>query len=451
MRSVYTKIVGWCFGALLLSLVAIISVSLAVSSRAFRGQAMMQRSLLFRLDGAVRAYELGGPAQLASTLQQFSKYFPDEQHLTDVKGRDLVSGKDLSALLRTSRDGRPQPFGKHMVMVVSDGRRPYRLLELLDPPPFNIVSILPYYIPILVVLAGLCLLLASNLALPLKKLAVAVDRFGAGDLDARADLHRSDEIGELAGAFNRMAERITTLLTAERRLLLDISHELRSPLARLSFAAELTRTAKDRDAAATRLRKEIDRLTGLVNGLIQATQAEAECSSLPLAAVPVEDLVGEIVDDCRLEASAKDCEIILVSQFSESLPMDPELMRRAIENVLRNAIRFSPERARVEIRMEQQEKGDLLIRIRDYGPGVPADMMERIFLPFFRGDPSRNTSGGVGLGLAIAQRAIRLHGGEIRARNADPGLEVTISIPCVNAARAQDTSTITRSAPLPIG
>jgi two-component system sensor histidine kinase CpxA len=316
------------------------------------------------------------------------------------------------------------------VVVVSDGQRPYRLIALLDPPSFNFISIVPYFLPILIVLAGLCLLLASNLALPLKKLAITVDRFGSGDLDVRADLRRKDEIGELANAFNQMADRITTLLTAERQLLQDISHELRSPLARLSFAVELVRTTDDREMAVARLRKEIDRLTGLVSGLIQVTQAEGEGSSLPLAEVSVQKLISEIVDDCQVEAFAKGCGVAFRSQYPESLPMDAELMRRAIENVVRNAIRFSPKGTEVEVSTEH-ERDRLHIRVRDYGPGVPPEMLDRLFVPFFRVDTSRNASGGgVGLGLSIAQRAVRLHGGEIRALNASPGLEVTIDLPC---------------------
>ena len=435
MRSVYTKILAWCFGALLLSLIAIVVVFVVVSSRTMRGQSMMQKSHLYRLDEAIRAYESGGADQLAASLKQFSRYFPEEQHLTDAQGRDLVTGVDRAALLEGADSTMPRRYGKHVVVVVSDGQRPYRLIALLDPPSFNFISIVPYFLPILIVLAGLCLLLASNLALPLKKLAITVDRFGAGDLDVRADLRRKDEIGELANAFNQMADRITTLLTAERRLLQDISHELRSPLARLSFAVELVRTTDDREMAVARLRKEIDRLTGLVSGLIQVTQAEGEGSSLPLAEVSVQKLISEIIDDCQVEAFGKGCGVVFHSQYVESLPLDAELMRRAIENVVRNAIRFSPKGTEVEVSTEH-ERDRLHIRVRDYGPGVPPEMLDRIFAPFFRVDSSRNASGGgVGLGLSIAQRAVRLHGGEVRARNANPGLEVTIYLPRPIAAR----------------
>jgi two-component system sensor histidine kinase CpxA len=130
--------------------------------------------------------------------------------------------------------------------------------------PIDPGSALPYYLLILAAIAVLCWLLAVNIASPLRSLARTVDRFGGGELSLRVNSKRRDEIGDLARSYDQMAERIQTLLTAERRLLRDISHELRSPLARLSFAAELTKTAEDRSAAAARLRKEIDRLTSLV-------------------------------------------------------------------------------------------------------------------------------------------------------------------------------------------
>ena len=164
----------------------------------------------------------------------------------------------------------PAPDGKHRFLVVYENY-------------FDLSQYLPYYLLILAAVALLCWILATNLASPLRGLARVVDRFGAGDLSVRVNSSRKDEIGEVGRAFDRMAERIGTLLTAERRLL-HISHELRSPLARLSFAAELARTADDRDAAIARMNKEIARLTDLVGGLIQVTRAEGDPPPTPAKA-----------------------------------------------------------------------------------------------------------------------------------------------------------------------
>jgi two-component system sensor histidine kinase CpxA len=228
-----------------------------------------------------------------------------------------------------------------------------------------------------------------------------------------------------------MAERIGTLLTAERRLLQDISHELRSPLARLSFAAELARTAENRDAAIDRLNKEIARLTDLVGGLIQVTRVEGDPEAHNTEDLRLDGLVTEVVNDCRMEAEARGSRITLDAEPQLTLRGDREVLRRAIENVLRNSIRYTPAGSSVEVNLATT--GDAArIAVRDYGPGVPEDVLPKIFQPFFRVDDSRDTAtGGVGLGLAIASRAIGLHHGRLWAENVAPGLKVWIELPLV--------------------
>jgi two-component system sensor histidine kinase CpxA len=228
-----------------------------------------------------------------------------------------------------------------------------------------------------------------------------------------------------------MAERIGTLLTAERRLLQDISHELRSPLARLSFAAELARTAEDRDAAIARMKKEIARLTDLVGGLIQVTRAEGDPAAGSSEGLRLDELLGEVVDDCRVEADARNCRLAFNAGREINMHGDREVLRRAVENVLRNAIRYTPAGTSVDIQLDDTEDA-ARISVRDYGPGVPAEALPKIFQPFFRVDDSRYTAtGGVGLGLAIASRAIGLHHGKLWAENTDPGLKVWIELPLV--------------------
>jgi two-component system sensor histidine kinase CpxA len=288
---------------------------------------------------------------------------------------------------------------------------------------------LPYYGLILLAVALLCWLLAFNIGSPLRALARTVDRFGQGDLSIRAQSDRHDEIGELAASFDRMADRIETLLTAERRLLQDVSHELRSPLARLGFAAELVRTAPDRDQAVSRLRKEISRLSDLVGALLQMTRAEGDPASGERKEFLLDKLIADLVEDCSVEAAAHRCEIVFQSAGKVPMVGDPELTRRAIENVLRNAVQYSPESAQVDVQLEVSS-GAARIGIRDRGAGVPDEQLTRIFEPFFRVDSSRNsTTGGMGLGLAIASRAVSLHHGRIEAKNEHPGLLVTINVP----------------------
>jgi len=288
----------------------------------------------------------------------------------------------------------------------------------------------PYHGLLLVTVAVLCAALGANLASPLRRLAQTVDRFGAGDLSARSGSTRKDEIGDVSRAFDRMADRISTLLTAERRLLQDISHELRSPLARLAFAAELARTAPDREAAIERLKKEIARLTDLVGGLIQVTRAEGDPDAARRQLLELPGLVSRVIDDCRLEATQRGCVIEWTTGPSLSLRGDPEMLRRAVENILRNAIRYTAAGSKVEVSLTTAAAHTARLAIRDYGPGVPPEALEKIFNPFFRLDDARDSAtGGVGLGLAIAQRAVTLHHGRVWAQAANPGLRVSIELP----------------------
>jgi len=264
---------------------------------------------------------------------------------------------------------------------------------------------------------------------PVKQLAGVVDRFGTGELTARATPRSKDEIGNLGRSFNAMAERIHTLLTTERQLLQDVSHELRSPLARLTFEAEMVRNTSDRDAAATRLRREIERLSELVGTLIDMARAEGEPGAVEMEVLCLNDLLLATAEDSEVEARAAGCSIDVKAQRETYLQGNVELLRRAIENILRNAIRYAPPESTVEVRLER-EANFARITVRDYGPGIPEKLRERIFHPFFRADASRDErTGGLGLGLAIAQRAVRVHNGDITATNASPGALLTITLP----------------------
>jgi two-component system sensor histidine kinase CpxA len=257
----------------------------------------------------------------------------------------------------------------------------------------------------------------------------AVDRFGRGDLAARVGSQRRDELGQLARTFDQMADRIQILMTAERRLLLDISHELRSPLARLSVAVELARSGEDAESHLNRIQKEADRLNSLVGELLQVTRAEGDPSQRRLEQVPIGALVAEVVDDCTIEAEARGCRLHLAGSEAVTLAGDAELLRRAVENVVRNAIRHAPAGTAVEVSVTS-ESGQVLVTVRDYGSGVPEESLSRIFDPFYRVDTDRNrNSGGVGLGLAIAKRAVELHKGRLSATNANPGLLVKLELP----------------------
>lgn len=430
--KVYTKILLWSFGTLVLSLVAFVGVSIYVSMRNMEHGNMVPRFHALLMEEAIEAWQSGGQPALAAHMQRVTRHMPGTHYLTDAAGLDLATGEDRSKLLAIARPdtGPPKHFENRQVVMYPSPDGQYRFLVVFENY-FDLSQYLPYYLLILAAVALLCWILATNLASPLRSLARVVDRFGAGDLSVRVNSSRKDEIGEVGRAFDRMAERIATLLTAERRLLQDISHELRSPLARLSFAAELARTAEDREAAITRMKKEIARLTDLVGGLIQVTRAEGDPAANSSESLRLDQLLGEVVDDCRVEADARGCQIAFSAKRELTMHGDREVLRRAVENVVRNAIRYTPAATSVDVQLDATT-GAARISVRDYGPGVPDEALPKIFQPFFRVDDSRHTAtGGVGLGLAIASRAIGLHHGKLWAENTHPGLKVWIELPLV--------------------
>ncbi len=432
-RSMALKILAWCIAALLLSLAAFFAVASINTRRMapfFNGLSSLQR------DDAIHAYETQGPDGLRIYLAHLKQYIPASYYLIDAQGIDLVSGTHRPDFLVPDRQSR------RFVSSSSDNR--YYFVVVAQPrPPQSVWTYLPFYmlVPLAVGLLGWAL--AFNIASPLRRMAQVVDRFGRGDLSARIAFTRKDEIGGLARAFDLMAGRIETLLTAERRLLQDISHELRSPLTRIGFAAALTRTAEDREAAAERLKKEISRLSELVNALLQVTRAEGDPSTRNMQDVSLPDLLRTVVDDSQVEARARGCEISLTGSEPLILQGDYELLRRAVENVVRNAIRYAPPGTTVEVGVETSAE-IVNIRVRDYGPGVPEDALPKLFHPFFRVESARDSaSGGTGLGLAIAQRAVAVHSGNISAQNANPGLVITISVP-IQSAKHHDESVLSR-------
>ena len=374
--------------------------------------------------------KLVGQKALAVYLESLESLYPGTHRLLlDTAGRDLLTGADRSQLWARAKSGRTRfvPTGPILTARLS---RDQHYVLVFAPAYRNVFQpFRPYYLLLLGVIALLCWVIAFQLASPLKQLAETVRRFGAGDLAARANSKRRDEIGDVARAFDEMAKRIETLLTAERRLLQDISHELRSPLARLSFAVELARTSPDREGAVARVNKEIRRLTDLVESLLEVTRAEGDPSARSLDRVALTDLLGDLVENCSLEANARSCRVLLTGTTPLILRADRELLRRALENILRNAIRHAPAGSNIEIVLNGTA-ANASVSVRDYGPGIPPEALTSIFKPFFRVDTSRDTStGGVGLGLAIAQRAIHVHHGRVWAENAEPGLRVCVDLP----------------------
>ena len=430
MKSVYVKILLWCFATLLVSLLAFSMVTRFVETRTAGMGGPMARFDQFILRQAQQAYESGGPEKLAAYLREVAAITGPQRYLTDAEGKDLVTGEDRSNMLAMGPPKWPAPWriGSRFLVAIPSTDHRYRLITIADPP-FSFRSLIPYYLLILTAVALVCWALAVSIASPLGELARSVDRFGRGELSVRLNSQRLDEIGELSRSFDRMADRIGTLLSTERRLLQDVSHELRSPLARMSFAVELVRRPDNREFAIERMKSEIERLTDLVSSLLEVTRSEVDPQTREQEIFQIAGLVQEVAEDCRIEADAQGCHLAVDTHADPSVCGDRELLRRAFENVVRNAIRYAPGGSSVEIHLDASGQ-TALARIRDYGQGVPEGYLDKLCQPFFRVDSSRNSAtGGVGLGLAIAQRAIQLHDGQLLVSNANPGLEVSIKLP----------------------
>jgi len=285
-----------------------------------------------------------------------------------------------------------------------------------------------------------CYLLAAYLTAPVVRLRAATQKLAAGDLTARAGIknNRHDEIGELVRDFDGMAGRMETLVNEQSRLLNDISHELRSPLARLNVALGLARqrTGPEAASALDRMELESGRLEEMIARLLTLSRLEAGQDLLDRSSVQLGELIREVAKDADFEAQSRGCHVVAVVEQECTVEGSPALLRSAIENVVRNATRYTREGTSVEVRLEsaqKHEKNVAVIRVQDHGPGVPEAALDKLFRPFFRVDDARERqTGGSGLGLAITERAVRLHGGTVSAANLpDGGLVIEIQLPLV--------------------
>jgi signal transduction histidine kinase len=433
MRSLLLRILLATLATMLVSL-AIFGIALAALIGPIN-ERLIHHFQSRQIEDARDALARGGPAAVGAFLQRATRGLGATHYLVDRQGVDVVTGENRAALLNAprSRFGPPR-IGDKIVVIEPSPDGQYQLL-IVATPLLDAWSFAPYFAVMMAAVALLGWWLAIDIVRPLRAIATAVDRFGRGELGARVQAQRGDEIGRLGDAFNQMAARIETLLTAERRLLQDISHELRSPLARLNIAIELARTAPDRDAAAARLQKEVDRLTALVGSILEVTRAEGDPGARRSEVVDVETLLRDVAQTCQLEAEARQCRLVVRAGVARPIQGDSELLRRALENVVRNAIRYAPAGTDVELQAEEGPKG-LTITVRDTGSGVPDQFLPRLSQPFFRVEDARDYSatGGVGLGLSIARRAVQLHRGTLVAENANPGLRVTLTFPGPSAA-----------------
>ena len=488
MRSLFLRIFlsFWAAQALFVVLAILATIALSPARHGIENEAPQI------LAEAVNAYQTGGERAAHDYEEELWRTQRVWAMVFDPSGHELAGRPGRPRMTGDARADGPPPDGPTLggplhhhgwidkllpervirKALTLDGKR-YTLVLVLPPGPRVFFG--PHEIPglgitIAVITSGLmCYLLAWSMTSPVTRLRKAAQSLAAGDLSARAGAPgggRRDELAELMRDFDRMAERIEGLVDSQSRLLKDVSHELRSPLARLSVALGLARqraacevgtevapgVAPELESALNRIELEADRLNQLIQRLLTISRLESGTDGLHKTSMSLRALVEQVARDAEYETPGRGCRVTMpvnipVNTTADAadeflVEADPDLLRSAVENVVRNATRYSAEGTTVEVRLERQhgakgEEDEIIVRVLDSGPGVPDEALQKIFKPFYRLDDARNRqTGGAGLGLSIADRAVRLHGGHLRASNRkEGGLEVEIRIPAVSSVQ----------------
>jgi two-component system sensor histidine kinase CpxA len=430
--------------AMVVTLTAAVYVSYGLASATFDQVNIEGREPIIREAAEVLAER--GERGLRVWLRDQAREAPRHILLlvVDENGRELLGRampREVMRLLdrRPPRGGRPpnlRPIQLTPDVVAPDGEE-YRLL--FTRPLFTVFGVLAWpgtrlaVMTIAILVAAVTsLLLARYLSAPIVRLQRASRALAAGVLETRVGSpsnQRSDEVGILARDFDTMAERIQALVTDKDTLLRDVSHELRSPLARMRMALALAQRRAN-DAAQpdlSRIEKAAEQLDELIGQIL--TLARLRTQEPPKREpLPLDELVTDVLDDARFEHP--DAQIEFHTDGPVVVLADKRGLRSAVDNVVRNALSYAGADGPIEVRLERSDDG-FVLRVRDSGPGVPEEDLTRIFEPFFRGDGSRDhRTTGQGIGLAITARVMELHGGQVTAANrADGGLEITLRFP----------------------
>jgi len=467
MRNLYLRIFLTFWTAMVLVITSTVASTLWLTNQRMQHLQARQDELARKASTVLRTQGLTG---LRSWLRHEITAVPshDRLYVIDQRGVDLL-GRTVPGYLQAQAGHRP-PYP----LVSTSAFHDLRLLSQLVSPNnetyalsllhrwnwlFGVFGSTETPVVILtttlLVSAFVCFLLARYLSDPVRHLRAATRSIADGDLRVRVSSlvgRRRDELALLAFDFDAMAERLRSLLESQRQLLRDVSHELRSPLARLQIALGLARRPHaNLEQEFDRIEQETQRLDELIGEILSLSRLEDPARELIAEPVNLEELLETLADNARLEAEPRWVRIDLATPQPLTLAGDRELLFRALENVVRNAVSYSPQGSVVTLAYRQQDR-QVMIEVTDQGPGVPAELLERIFEPFFRVGKARDrASGGYGIGLAITARVAALHGGSVRAHNIPGGgLQVQITLPLRQSGTAAATGLLpaaTASAP----
>lgn len=430
--------------AMTLAVVGTVFVSFRMAGQAFDQVNIGGRERI--IQEAADALHQGGRRELRRWLLTNPRPAPGTVLLVlDERGNELLGRAlpwEIAMLLRTRPPrpvtGRPPPsFRPALPQLIGPNGETYRLL--FARAPITVLGILTWpgtQAAVLVIsilaAAGMSLILALYLSSPIARLQRASRALAAGALDTRVgppSTRRKDEVGKLARDFDAMAERLQKLLNDKESLLRDVSHELRSPLARIRVALALAqrRATEEQQPNLQRIEQESERLNELVGQVMTLSRLRTRAEPIR-ERLNFEALVAEVLDDARYEHPR--ARLDFAAAETRDVLGEPGALKSAVENVIRNALNHGDSDQPIEVNLEQRDN-DLILRVGDRGPGVPEQDLARIFEPFFRGDASRDhRHDSQGIGLAITARVMELHGGQVRAVNREGGgLEVTLTLP----------------------
>jgi two-component system sensor histidine kinase CpxA len=445
MRSLFLKILLWFVLAMgLVIATLLVSVAMTRLDRLLAPSSMATWPLRAQLAAAILEYH--GPPMLAEYLQTLGRAFRAQaylfaEHGTEVSGAAVPpSVWRLAELARHSGWMEWQVAGHVRGLAQPEagpsGRR--YVLVLLSEFPIGQPNVqVGYLLAALLIVGGLCWWLARHITTPVLRLRTATQQLAEGKLEARAGgvvVHRHDELADLGYYFDRMAERLEALRASQQLLFRNVSHELRSPLARLQVALGLVRqhTGSETARYLERIECEVERLNHLIGQLLTLARLESGMDVVKHEVCDVGALMQEVVADGDFEARARDSVVTLVCAEACLVSGTTELLRSAVENVVRNAVRYTAEGTTTEVRVYGHNapgEPHAVIEVRDHGPGVPEAELTHLFQPFYRLAHAPQT-GGTGLGLAITEQVVQLHGGTITAANVPgDGLLVTIRLP----------------------
>ncbi len=412
----------------------LLATSFFLFGRYYAGEAVERTEAVLKAQAEVvtALWQEGGPQATRNWL--FNHGRRARIHLLDAQGRSPFSRREP----RTPWHGGPLSpgvkrlgLGRIAVVVEVPGvTPPLYLVRHIDRGRLHRIPVAVWLLIAMVIVGLVSLALASALTKRIRRLRTAAQVIAEGDLSARVSVKGRDEVSALAHDFNLMAERIEEMLQSQRQLIRDVSHELRSPLARLRIALELAQRAEQPASALMRIEKEADELEHLVSDLLSLSRIESGQTQLERRTVPLCGLLQGVVADASFEGEAGGRRVSLARCDESRVEGDAVLLHAAIENVVRNALRYTPEGGEVTVQLQRDEQ-HLTITVEDQGPGVAEAELERLFEPFSRvGEARERESGGFGLGLAITGRTLLIHGGNAWAENRpEGGLRVTLQLP----------------------